>query len=173
MDESYRLFNCARCHCQAKICRSCDHGNIYCPVCSEVAEQERLLRAGAKYQRTERGRLNHAARQQKYEALQEKMTHRGPPISPPELPPQARSAAKVLKQPAEREEVLDEKESEVSPTPEVVPAPAVAGPSGAVCCDFCGQPCGEFARRAPLRRRGASTRSRRRPRPPGHRSPGP
>jgi hypothetical protein len=29
-EPSYRLYNCARCAVQVRICRRCDHGNVYC-----------------------------------------------------------------------------------------------------------------------------------------------
>jgi len=165
--ESFRLFNCARCHCQIKICTWCDRGNVYCPACAVEAKLERLRRAGGKYQRTPRGRLKHAARQRSYLVRRKKMTHRGSPKGSLELPLRARPASKVRIQSAGREEVPDERESEVSSTRAVPLSP------GSVRCDFCGRLCGEFARRAPIRRRGTAARIRRRPRPPGHRRPAP
>ena len=72
MEETYRLFNCVRCRKLVKICQKCDHGNQYCRTCAPLARRDSLLRAGARYQRTERGRRNHAARQQRY--LDNKMT---------------------------------------------------------------------------------------------------
>lgn len=172
MAESHRLFNCARCRRLVRICTSCDRGNIYCPDCAEIARHERTREARLRYQRTERGRLNHKVQQQLYLHRQEKMMDQGPSIEPLELLPRARPAAKVLGQPIGREEVPDESESEVTFTPEEVQTSAAARPAATLRCDFCGRPCGDFARRAPLRRR-SRVQSRRRPRPPGYRRLGP
>lgn len=55
------------------ICSHCDHGQLYCGEdCSGKARQRSTREAGARYQKTESGRANHAARQQRY---LEKMTH--------------------------------------------------------------------------------------------------
>ena len=80
-EESYRLYNCARCHRLVKICPRCDHGNIYCNQgCAEIQRRETLCRAGRRYQATFRGRRNHAARQMAYRERQiRKVTHHGFP----------------------------------------------------------------------------------------------
>ncbi len=76
-----RLLCCARNSCRKVIllCSSCDRGNRYCsPDCSRAARQARQRAAGARYQRTRRGRLKHAARQARYRArrrMQQKVTH--------------------------------------------------------------------------------------------------
>lgn len=76
-----RLLCCARNGCRRVIflCSSCDRGNRYCsPACSQAARQARQRAAGARYQRTRRGRLKHAARQARYRArrrIQQKVTH--------------------------------------------------------------------------------------------------
>jgi late competence protein required for DNA uptake (superfamily II DNA/RNA helicase) len=69
--ETARLYNCGRCHCQVVICRHCDHGNVYCRSCAPVAGRESHCRADAEYQKSDRGKKNHKARQQRY---LEKMT---------------------------------------------------------------------------------------------------
>jgi hypothetical protein len=119
MVESHRLFNCARCRRLVRICTCCDRGNIYCPECAKIARHEHVREARRRYQQTERGRLNHKVQQQLYLRRQEKMMDQGPSIVLLELPPRARPAAKVLGQPAGREEVPDESESEVISTSEV------------------------------------------------------
>ena len=140
MEETYRLFCCARCRDLVKICQKCDHGNQYCRTCAPLARRDSVLRAGAKYQKTERGRTNHAARQQRY--LDRKMTHHGSPecveTSHPcpstTVAPEASAltkedahvSPKTLHRPPTRELHHDE--------------PAV------VLCDICGQPCRPFAR---------------------------
>lgn len=84
IQASYRLFNCARCHRQVRICSHCDRGNRYCsPQCSYQARRDSLRRAGAGYQQTDQGKINHAARQQNY--LIRKMTHQGSLRSPLDL----------------------------------------------------------------------------------------
>lgn len=77
--DSCRLFQCGRCSKQVLLCRACDRGNRYCgPVCSRQARADSLRRAGARYQRSEAGKINHAARQQAYLARRDaKMTHQG------------------------------------------------------------------------------------------------
>jgi hypothetical protein len=73
-----RLFNCARCHHQTKICRSCDHGNIYCGLrCSVPTRIESVRAAGKRYQRSLKGRMKHALRQRHYRSRLNKVTHQG------------------------------------------------------------------------------------------------
>jgi hypothetical protein len=77
---SYRLYNCRRCAVQVRICRRCDHGNVYCAAeCARVCRRESLRRAGARYQRTRRGAGHHAVRQRRYRAREHKVTHHGSP----------------------------------------------------------------------------------------------
>ncbi len=77
-DADIRLFNCARCHCQVKICRYCDRGNIYCgPACSIRARSESLRAAGKRYQCSLQGRIHHALRQGRYRLQANKVTHQG------------------------------------------------------------------------------------------------
>ena len=66
MFETYRLFNCARCREQVCICQGCDRGNIYCPPCAPVARKELKQGYTNTYQKTEAGKANHAARQQRH-----------------------------------------------------------------------------------------------------------
>lgn len=50
-----------------RICRGCDRGNIYCTADhARQRRRESWRRSSAAYQRTERGRANHAARQARY-----------------------------------------------------------------------------------------------------------
>ena len=74
-----RLFNCARCAQQVKICSHCDRGQVYCAGnCSLQARKESLNRAAQRYQTSQQGRLSHAARQAQYRARQQqKVTHQG------------------------------------------------------------------------------------------------
>jgi hypothetical protein len=89
MSPSARLFHCARCHCQVILCRACDRGNVYCGKgCAQAARRTSLRRAGVRYRRTRRGRLNNAARQRRYRARQQKVTHhRSTPRAAPAVLP--------------------------------------------------------------------------------------
>ena len=124
MENTARLFTCARCQAQVLICSRCDRGNIYCgPACSKPARRASLKAAGRRYQRSRRGRLTHAERQRRYRRHCHKVTHQG---STPELPhaslsPESRTA-------------LGHSPSD--------PAIRFQGP----CCHFCGRPCSTFVR---------------------------
>lgn len=83
MDDA-RLFLCARCQCQVRICTRCDRGQQYCGAsCSAACRAESLRAAGRRYQRSRRGRHCHAERQQRYRercresALTQEVTHHG------------------------------------------------------------------------------------------------
>lgn len=82
MDENYpdrRRFHCCRCEKATYICSHCDRGQMYCSRrCRDEARRECVREAGARYQRTRRGREKHARRQQRYRDRQssgEKVTH--------------------------------------------------------------------------------------------------
>lgn len=71
MCDTGRHYNCQLCHKQVIICRHCDHGHIYCSnECSEIARTASTRAAEARYQQTQQGKLNHAARQRHYRAKQ-------------------------------------------------------------------------------------------------------
>jgi hypothetical protein len=80
-EPSYRLYNCARCGAQVRVCRRCDHGNLYCArACAQIRRAESVRRASARYQRTRRGAARHAARQRAFRARERcKVTHQGSP----------------------------------------------------------------------------------------------
>ena len=83
MQNTARLFNCARCHRQVVICRRCDRGNIYCGSgCSYRARRESQRAAARRYQRSRRGRIAHAERQRRYRSRVRKVTHQGSTASP-------------------------------------------------------------------------------------------
>ncbi len=77
MPSSSRLYHCCRCYAQVIVCTHCDRGQRYCTDgCSQEARKESIKRARAKYQATRPGRMNNAARQQRYrERQQQKVTH--------------------------------------------------------------------------------------------------
>ena len=83
-EPAYRLYNCARCQLQVRICQRCDHGNVYCAgECADIRRRESLRRAQAQYQRSRRGARRHAARQRRLRARQRQalqiVTHQGSP----------------------------------------------------------------------------------------------
>lgn len=137
IQESYRLFNCARCHCQVRICSHCDRGNRYCSEeCSYQARRDSMRRAGASYQQTEQGKINHAARQQRY--LIRKMTHqcsRQPPLG---------LFSHTTSQGRQKTGASRDTWRHRWPSWEH---------SDVVYCDFCGRPCAPLARLDFLRTR--------------------
>jgi hypothetical protein len=78
-EQTYRLYNCARCAEQVHICRRCDRGNQYCAgECAQIRRRESLQRAGERYQRSYRGAHAHAARQRAWRERQtQEVTHHG------------------------------------------------------------------------------------------------
>lgn len=82
MGEVYpdrRRFHCSRCEKVTYICSHCDRGQTHCSgSCRDESRRESLRAAGARYQRTRRGRENHARRQQRYrdhQAARKEVTH--------------------------------------------------------------------------------------------------
>jgi len=76
-EQTYRLYNCARCAQQVRICRECDRGNQYCTgECAQIRRRESLRRAGQRYQGSYRGACAHAARQRAWRERQtQEVTH--------------------------------------------------------------------------------------------------
>lgn len=142
--ESARLYNCARCSCQVVICRHCDHGNRYCPECAPLAFRESHRRADAEYQKTDRGKENHTARQQRYLIrLEEEMTDKGSPGSLPESPSRANAEAVSSASAKEERDACS------------IPSPATNQPSGTTgisagdsghCCAWCSRLCPPYLR---------------------------
>jgi hypothetical protein len=80
MEETARVFTCARCHCPVVVCSRCDRGQSYCGrACATAARARSLRAAGRRYQATRRGRFTHAARQRRYRTglAAKKVTHQG------------------------------------------------------------------------------------------------
>ena len=77
--QTYRLYQCGRCHAAVQICRHCDHGNLYCAgACAGVRRRESLRRAAHRYQSRRRGAHLPAARQSAWRARQQqKVTPHG------------------------------------------------------------------------------------------------
>jgi len=124
MQNTARLFTCARCRAQVLICSRCDRGNIYCgPACSQQARRASLRAAGQRYQRSRRGRFTHAERQHRYRRRSHKVTHQGstPEVPHDSLSPESRTALR----------------HSLSSPP---------NPTQSPCCHFCGRPCSTFVR---------------------------
>ena len=142
-EHDCRVFNCARCQSEVVICRSCDRGNRYCSPCAPAARAEKRRQAGALYQKTEAGRLNHKVRQEQYRnRLAEKVTHHG------DLGTALgeNSAVAILEGGQEsRDEHGEEPPEEPEPPPQRR-------------CDFCGRWCGCVVRWGPIARPGSLDR---------------
>ena len=127
MENTARLFNCASCQYQVKICNYCDRGNIYCTKCAPLARGKSQRAASKRYQNTRQGKLNHAKRQQRYSLRQQqknvKMTYQ----SSNNLP-----SHDLL--PTEPSLLAIEKNAASTATKQ------------AVTCDFCGSQCNNFLR---------------------------
>ncbi len=120
MENTARLYLCARCRRQVTICSHCDRGNIYCgKSCADRARTLSLRAAGQRYQRTRRGRFKHAERQRRYRSRQKKVTHQGSPGPAPDDPLATRSQAS---------------------------APIAITEDEGIRCHFCGRPCSPFLR---------------------------
>ena len=131
MENTARLFNCARCRRQVAICSRCDRGNIYCgPGCSQSAQRESLSAAARRYQRTPEGCQTHAERQRRYRARRKKVTHQGSPA------------------PAPSDSLLADSQRSAQRS-----APAVSDTAPGVHCCLCGCHCSEFVRQDFLHRR--------------------
>lgn len=79
MDRSARCYFCHRCGELTIICSHCDRGNIYCSSkCSEDSRRDSVRASSQRYQKSWRGRSNHAKRQSYYrQHKKEKVTHQG------------------------------------------------------------------------------------------------
>jgi hypothetical protein len=137
--QSYRLYSCARCAVQVRICSDCDRGNQYCGgECARIRRRESVCRAGARYQLSRRGALFHASRQSALRKRHaQKVTHQG---SIPGI-----DAAIVVTS------------TTTSEDPDVELAALPASPhhprrlSRVSTCSFCWRPLPAFARSGPLR----------------------
>ena len=123
---SYRIFNCAWCSGQVRLCSTCDRGNRYCgQVCAALGRRRTLVEAGRRYQRSFRGAVKHARRQMSYKlGCADKVTHQGS---------LSNGASGILSSESEK-----------------VSEPTTSKPEfnneGNVRCSGCGVFCGPFAR---------------------------
>jgi hypothetical protein len=142
VDNSFRLFNCALCHTQTKLCRPCDRGNIYCSKgCAKKRRNHSLRDAGKKYQQTFKGRRKHADRQKRHRhQKKQKVTHQGTQDSPAHGFLETATKQEVIQETYLQPQLgIDEVHQQVllQVKPE---APDL------VRCDMCGNWCGPFAR---------------------------
>ena len=137
--QSYRLYNCARCAVQVRICSDCDRGNQYCDGdCAQIRRRESVCRAGARYQLSRRGALFHAGRQSALRKRRaQKVTHQG---SVPGI-----DAAIVVTSPT----ATEHRDVEFAALPASPHHPR--SPSARSACSFCWRPLPAFARSGPLR----------------------
>ncbi len=79
--DGLRLFLCARCGREVRVCVPCDRGQIYCAGdCRAIRRRESVRRAGATYQGSPKGARKHAARQGQLRLAKfsgQKVTHHG------------------------------------------------------------------------------------------------
>ena len=81
-EQTYRLYSCRHCATQVRICRHCDHGNLYCAgECAQICRRESKRRACERYQLSHRGARHHADRQRALRERQRRpaqiVTHQG------------------------------------------------------------------------------------------------
>lgn len=149
---SSRLFTCARCKKQTRICTFCDTGHIYCSDSCRINRVRKSWReCSARYQSTFKGKKKHAARQARYHAGKKKMTHASSHKVPDPLSPVETTAANPTIMAAERKETTGEPNPEPNPEHPSLNHPQQTRPG--VRCDFCGRPCSEFTRLGPLRKK--------------------
>jgi hypothetical protein len=123
--EPARFFLCAGCRAQVLICSDCDRGQIYCNEgCAREIRRRNQREAGRRYQRSSKGRANHAERSRRYRARRRNVTHQGPPQPPRRGRASGRPAATV------------------APTSTRRPAPTPLKYS----CYWCGCTCSRFVR---------------------------
>lgn len=136
-ETSYRLYSCARCAKQVRVCRHCDRGNRYCGgECASIRRRESLARAGQRYQTSYRGACRHAARQSRWrERRAQIVTHQG------SLAVGVAATVAAVAFQARGELCHDD-------PPGVRPCLRVAIER---CCSFCGGVLSFFARLGPLR----------------------
>ena len=142
--RAHRLFTCGHCGETVLICSCCDRGQRYCgPACRKQARVEQVRMAGRHYQRTEGGRLQHAARQRAYCKRQGRAAQR------PQQAPNAAATDLQVRRPVGAQPIQGERRCN----------PVRPGQPHRLRCVLCGCPC-NWVRREPR------PRSRRKSRAP-------
>jgi hypothetical protein len=161
VEESARLYVCARCREQVIICRCCDRGQRYCAgACAAAARKEAQRAAGRRYQQSLRGRRQHAQRGQRYRENRrtaQKVTHQGD-VAMGESETRGVEKTEAARTPTDTKEVPDEARETIHPSAPSAREPVAERPLHAPspeppCCAFCHRPCGPWLRQVPLSRR--------------------
>ena len=153
IDDSARLFLCARCFVQVRLCSRCDRGQRYCTrTCSSLARDAAQHEAASRYQRSRGGRMAHAARSRRWRIRHHRIdplettqvradanivTHQGSPGSPADAPLLAWTS--------------DHAEASLTGDPDPSAAKAVARSTGPTC-RRCGAALAPWVRQGFLRR---------------------
>lgn len=71
--DSYRIVECGYCGRELRVCRCCDHGQVYCPdgKCAESARIVKIRGYRADHQQSKSGRRSHAKSQARYRLRRE------------------------------------------------------------------------------------------------------
>jgi hypothetical protein len=139
-EPTYRLYNCQRCALQVRICRACDHGNIYCAEgCAQIRRRESQQRTHARYQKSRRGALRHAARQRRWRERQPPpvkiVTHQGSLVAVTQCI--VAVSPVTVSQPTDATAAEPEQPRKIRPPLD--------------CCAFCGTPLPAWTRQRPWR----------------------
>ncbi|MFQ5342705.1 MAG: hypothetical protein ACE5F6_14275 [Anaerolineae bacterium] len=140
------MFNCARCHRQVAICTLCDRGHRYCSGhCRQQQRVANVREAVRRYQRTPHGARGNAARQKQWRMRSATrfvttVTHHTSPSHS-----LLREEVPVRTDPQEVSDATSRR------TPVIAHRMPVTPPTGQTSetarrCDFCGRPCGSYAR---------------------------
>ena len=134
---THRLFLCALCRIQVRLCRSCDRGHRYCgEVCSAEGRRRSVRRAGRGFLKTLAGRLGNARRQRARRARMKRVTHQGSATLATEGEPllaQPMDPLRILMAAARPWRNPDERRSRRRPAPANTECTSAQG-----ICSFCG-----------------------------------
>jgi hypothetical protein len=169
-EEAWRLFTCALCATQVRLCPSCDHGQRYCGRrCAAEHRRRQQREASRAYQATRRGAHLHAARMQRYRDRQRQECKFPAPIvtqhpwaqGSPDAIPALSTPARSPTDTHQEDRTHAPLSSAVARDPSTVSLVHNQTTSG---CSRCGRPLSRFARLDALRVR--LPRHRRAPRMP-------
>ena len=133
------MFHCARCCRLVVICTRCDRGQRYCSAdCAQVQRRRSVGEACRRYQQTPLGARNNAARQKRWRLrIASTVTHH------------TSTTHQHLREETPGQNVHQEACDATSNRTLVIsnhmPVTIPAGEVGPRC-DFCGRPCGSYAR---------------------------
>lgn len=145
MPESVRRFLCALCRTEVFICTACDRNQQYCAGdCARAARRRKQREANHRYQRTFNGRLNGAARSQRYRENQRETQGVTDHSSLADRPRGVLDASATS---AVAENLSDGRSSPIASSESGVAT------GDALQCSFCGCWYSRWIRHGPLRRR--------------------